>query len=522
MEESCQDRHFYQECLPQVVRNAFEQKQPMSRIRRLLWPRATTSRFRSAFFQTSENTFDHQKEEFDKMGWDDTFYAPDVRRFNPGAKQMGWFGVGDNDLLPLFFDWVDKSLGAKKQLLAGILTTSTHFPFPLPNGEEYRKYITNELVNKYLNSIRKTDDFLREMMAGFEERGVFNETMFVLIGDHGHAFDDWDHKLLGALDNPMENGFRVPFMVYSPALQPGGPVDGKYTNLDILPTVMDALISSSQDPTWDDEYAPVLPSHSVDNGTLSDNSTLVDNSTLTNDIGQLANSTDGKSSESTIAMGSIIDRRPVGNLLDISLDAKWIHVQEILRRYEGTSIFRRPLDPNHPQRMTFHLDNPGNAHINIVQYPLKLVHDAIGETTYLYDLSRDEREWDDLLSIPFTRGKTTPPPWVDWSEEDLWREFRLNWWISGVDNFGEGRTAPSRDSSIEFNKPVNETETDGDKEGKLNLHDAFDWAEDAFEILLGWSWINRERYLTGRMNVDIIRSTALESLRDGNNEGPQK
>lgn len=502
MEEGRDDRHFYQECLPELIRRQF----PSTTTHKRWWQRSPTSRFRSAFFQSSENTFDHQAEEFEKMGWDDRFYAPDVERFTPGAQKMGWFGVGDNDLLPLVFDWIDRTLGEKKQVLAGILTTSTHFPFPLPDGEGYIRYVTDDIVNKYLNSIRKTDEFLRSIITGFEARGVLNETMFVMLGDHGHAFDDWDHRILGALDNPMENGFRVPFMVYSPALVAGGSVDGKYTNLDVLPTVMDALISSSQDPSWQEEYSPEmpLPVNSVPESTTDDfyNSTSVVNET---DIREMSEE-------------DFFKRRQSGNLLDLNGE-HWVRVEHIVNRYEGTSVFRHPRDPNHPQRMTFHLDNPGNAHVILVQYPMKLVYDAIGEQTYLYDLSHDYREWDDLLSIPYSRGKTTPPEWVDWSEEDLAREFRLNWWISGVDEFGEGRTAPDRDSSIEYVKPDNETGTKDGTDGKLNLEKAFNWAEDAFEILLGWSWINRERYLTGRMEVDIVRSTALESLRDDGRRG---
>jgi hypothetical protein len=220
-----------------------------------------------------------------------------------------------------------------------------------------------------------------------------------------------------------------------------------------------------------------------------------------------------------------VERRAMGNLLDISHDEKkWLQIQEILRRYEGTSIFRRPLHPNHPQRMTFHLDNPGNAHVILVQYPMKLVHDAIGEQTYLYDLSHDPGEWEDLLSIPASRGHAPPPAWVDWKEEDIYREFHLRWWIAGTDEFGSGRTAPDRDSSIVYVKPGkdNETATGDLKEldTRLVLCDAFNWAEDAFEILLGWSWTNRERYLTGRKDVDIVRSTALESLRDDGKVGP--
>ena len=501
MEESRQDRYFYQQCLPQLVREAFVAPKEHSSSRRWWWPRSLSvqdSRFRSAFFQASEDTFDYQAEEFNKMGWDRTFYTPDVRQFSPEAQKMGWFGVGDNDLLPLFWHWVDSTLGDKKQLLAGILTASTHFPFELPESEEYRDYVTNDIVNRYLNSIRLTDLFLRDIMEGFKERGVFNETMFVMLGDHGHGFDDWNHKVLGALDNPMENGFRVPFMVYSPALEPTGPIEGKYTNLDVLPTIMDALISSSQHATWDEEYSPIpwqiqeeLDHESPDTSTP---------------FAEAGTGSRHRESESDTS----IMKRSQGNLLDLTVHMNRRHVEHILRQYEGTSIFRQLRDTHNPQRMTFHLDNPGNAHVILVQYPMKIVHDAIGENTYLYDLSHDEGEWDDLLSLPISRGKATPPPWVEWSEETLWRDFHLEWWIEATDEVGHGRTPPNRDSSIEYVKPENETEIAGENDGKLNLDEAFDWAEDAFEILLGWSWIIKERYLTGKLEVDIRRSITLE------------
>ena len=44
------------------------------------------------------------------------------------------------------------------------------------------------------------------------------------------------------------------------------------------------------------------------------------------------------------------------------------------------------------------------------------------------------------------------------------------------------------------------------KGGKVRLGEVFDWAEEGFEVMLGWSWINRERYLTGEKEVSIRRS----------------
>jgi hypothetical protein len=155
---------------------------------------------------------------------------------------------------------------------------------------------------------------------------------------------------------------------------------------------------------------------------------------------------------------------------------------------------------------------------------MKLVYDAIGEQTYLYDLSHDPGEWEDLLSIPMSRGGVIPPPWVEVEVEDLSREFQFGWFIEGHDEFGAGRTAPDRDISVEYVKPTDEKQEGGamPEAGRLNLNEAFDWAEDAFELLLGWSWMNRERYLTGEMDVDLLKSRAHAALRGGHGRHNKK
>lgn len=426
------------------------------------------------------------------MGWDDIFYAPDVRRFSPEAKNLGWFGVGDEDLLPLFFDWVDKTLESQKQLFAGVLTTSTHYPFPVPEEGYTLEYVTDEVVNNYLNSIRRTDRLLMDIVGGFEERGVLNETMFVILGDHGHAFNDWGHKLLGALDNPMESGFRVPFMVYSPSLQPIGPAEGRFTNMDVLPTVMDVLISSSQDPKWGDQYPSSVThlSTGVTSNKSSSNESMDDEQNNTSEI--------AKSIDSTIS----ISPRQTTNLLDLSHHDQRKHLQSILTQYEGTSILRPSLNTSHPTRLTLHLDNPGNAHIILLQHPLKLVYDAIDQRPSLYSLPHDPGEWQDLLS-------TRPPPsWVDYTEKDLRREPRFEWGIprEGNEEMDQGRTLPDREGGVEEGAKMEQDEVEkgkGEGKGNVKLGEALDWAEEAFQIMMGWSWINGERYLTGEKDVNI-------------------
>ena len=64
-------------------------------------------------------------------------------------------------------------------------TTHTPFIFPPQWAEKnHRDYIQNEdswaPVNEWLNSLRWTDDIVKEIILGFRERGLEDETLFLM------------------------------------------------------------------------------------------------------------------------------------------------------------------------------------------------------------------------------------------------------------------------------------------------------------------------------------------------------
>lgn len=74
-------------------------------------------------------------------------------------------------------------------------TTTTHYPFIFPPAwteNNHRDYLEKgdnpELwndrehlpVDSWLNAVRWTDDQVREIILGFRERGIENETLFIM------------------------------------------------------------------------------------------------------------------------------------------------------------------------------------------------------------------------------------------------------------------------------------------------------------------------------------------------------
>jgi phosphoglycerol transferase MdoB-like AlkP superfamily enzyme len=95
------------------------------------------------------------------------------------------------------WQYVDNTIERKpkNRMYLSWKTTTTHYPFIFPPkwaAENYQKYLEKgdhpELwyqrehlpVDTWLNAVRWTDDIVRDIILGFRERGIEDETLFVM------------------------------------------------------------------------------------------------------------------------------------------------------------------------------------------------------------------------------------------------------------------------------------------------------------------------------------------------------
>jgi phosphoglycerol transferase MdoB-like AlkP superfamily enzyme len=72
-------------------------------------------------------------------------------------------------------------------MFLGWMSSATHTPFQLKPewvAENQQDFIEGETawdtVNNYLNAVRWTDDRVKEIILGFRERGLEDETLFIM------------------------------------------------------------------------------------------------------------------------------------------------------------------------------------------------------------------------------------------------------------------------------------------------------------------------------------------------------
>ena len=202
---------------------------------------------------------------FDR-GFDDFFDLFMDEATMERCRARGQDARGDHYCLPLSEDlhlkaleWLDCRENEYDPFFMMVWSIDTHEPFRQPdsyntdaepgysgpvdgrgrpfsrvrNGGDLR-----HLVDLYDGSLRYQDEKLGEFVKALEERGILDETLIVIVGDHGEMF--FEHGLAGHGKFPWEEELRVPLVMRCPqALQGGVASDALVQMIDVPATILD-------------------------------------------------------------------------------------------------------------------------------------------------------------------------------------------------------------------------------------------------------------------------------------------
>lgn len=130
----------------------------------------------------------------------------------------------------------------REPFFAMVWTDMTHYPYclhgkeqPMAGGTD----ISGQMLNRYLNALRRSDEALGRLLDGLREQGLSDSTLVIVVGDHGEAFAR--HGTYGHASGLYEENVHVPLLLIHPALFHGDS-DGTVCGLvDIAPTVLHLL-----------------------------------------------------------------------------------------------------------------------------------------------------------------------------------------------------------------------------------------------------------------------------------------
>lgn len=202
--------------------------------------------YSSAVFHGNVGSFWDRDNVYKSMGYDYFFSSETSYTLTPENSLE--YGLKDK----LFFQESAQYLEQMQQpFYSKFVTVSNHFPFPedemntvfdIPNTSD-------DTINGYFNTVHYADEALQEFFQYMKDSGLYENTVFVLYGDHfgisnsrnrtlapllGHDPATW-----GEYDNTMLQ--RVPMIIHIPGIETGyvNPTYGG--QVDVLPTVLHLL-----------------------------------------------------------------------------------------------------------------------------------------------------------------------------------------------------------------------------------------------------------------------------------------
>ncbi len=157
--------------------------------------------------------------------WAQENYEAD-RRTRGKADSDNWWGIWDEPFLQYFRM---KMSDMKQPFMTALFTLTSHHPFHVPDA--YKERFPEEELPIH-KCIRYTDHALRRFFDEAKKEPWFENTLFVLTGDHPNMSNHAEYR--GGV-----NHFSTSIIFYDPsgALQPGIR-DGIAQQSDIMPTIL--------------------------------------------------------------------------------------------------------------------------------------------------------------------------------------------------------------------------------------------------------------------------------------------
>ena len=148
--------------------------------------------------------------------------------YNNEADYDGTWGIWDEPFLQYFEQGI---CNLPEPFLATVFTLSSHHPFHIP--AQYEGVFEEGTIPMH-RCVRYTDYAIRRFFEAASKEPWYENTVFVITGDHTNQTDVPEYKTLKGV-------FTVPILFYTPDGSLKGLRDGIAMQLDIKPTLMSYL-----------------------------------------------------------------------------------------------------------------------------------------------------------------------------------------------------------------------------------------------------------------------------------------
>ena len=192
--------------------------------------------YNTAMFQSATGEFEDRGRLVENFGYNE-FYPLETMS-TEGFERSNYFGYEDEIMLEPSRRWLEEH--RDKPFLVTYLGVTGHHDYLPISRYGSQDFADDETINRYQNSVHYLDSYVETLVEQYKEMGLYENTIFIIYGDHGEGFGKHD---LYQHDNTIyEEGIRIPLVVHDPKrFQSGERAETLTSVTDLLPTVADLL-----------------------------------------------------------------------------------------------------------------------------------------------------------------------------------------------------------------------------------------------------------------------------------------
>jgi lipoteichoic acid synthase len=192
--------------------------------------------YSSVWFSSATEHFEDRRDLVENFGYVD--FRPVETMEKEGFQKSNYFGYEDDIMLQPSRSWLEQH--KDKPFIATYLGVTGHHDYRPIDRYGLKDYSNFPPLDHYLNEMRYLDFFVRNVIDQYKELGLYDDTIFVIYGDHGEGFGE--HDLFQHDNTIYQEGLKVPFIIHAPGrFVEGKRVETLTNQLDILPTLFDML-----------------------------------------------------------------------------------------------------------------------------------------------------------------------------------------------------------------------------------------------------------------------------------------
>ncbi|HET7271350.1 MAG TPA: sulfatase-like hydrolase/transferase, partial [Rubrobacter sp.] len=192
--------------------------------------------YNSVWFSSATEDFEDRRDLVKNFGYDD--FQPVETMDKEGFQKSNYFGYEDDIMLQPSREWLEQH--KDKPFLATYLGVTGHHDYRPIDRYGLKHYSNDPALDHYQNEVRYLDFFVKNVIDQYKALGLYDNTIFVIYGDHGEGFGEHDLK---QHDNTIyQEGLKIPLIIHEPGrFQDGKHVETLTDQVDILPTLFDLL-----------------------------------------------------------------------------------------------------------------------------------------------------------------------------------------------------------------------------------------------------------------------------------------